>query len=147
MSRRWWPACQLVGLSTLILLLLGTGCTRKYFHESEAGDRYYQTTSGDIIRVSRSGYVLKRNELIGIAKTAEPRSDWDLSEYQVVSPSGHCLSMLSEDINPTPCYALFWEVPLNILAAPFTALQDALEERNLSTAGLRSPEGSRSEER
>jgi hypothetical protein len=143
---RWCPSASQLALSVLLVILFLTGCTRKYFHESEAGDRYYQTAAGDIIRVSRSGFVFKGNELIGVAKTTEPRSDWDLSEFQVVPPSGHCLSTLSEDISPTPCYALLWEVPLNFLASPFTALQDAFEERNLSTADLRPPERSRSEE-
>jgi len=131
-------ACQLTGMCALVLMV-GMGCARQYFHESQAGDRYYQTASGDILRVNRNGYVLKGTESIGTVQKREG-GDWDLRGYQVVSPSGHCLSALSDDVSPTPCYALIWEYPLVILASPFRALQDAFEEGNLNTAGVRTTE-------
>ena len=129
-----------LSLSAFLILLFLGGCSRLYFHESRAGDRYYQTASGEILRVSRSGYVAKNSAQLGVAKKAEDESDWDLKEFQVVSPSGHCLSTLYDDVRPTPCYALLWEVPLVILASPLAAIQDAFQEGNLSVSGVRTSE-------
>ena len=132
-------AYRLVSLSVCLVAVLNLGCTRQYFHESQAGDRYYQTASGEILRVNRNGYVLKGAESIGTVQKGEG-GDWDLHGYQVVSPSGHCLSLLNDDVSPTPCYALVWEYPLVILASPFRAIQEAFEEGSLNTAGVRTSE-------
>jgi len=130
------PAFVLASLSAFLILLLLSGCTRQYFHESEVGDRYYQTASGDVLKVSRSGYVLKSSDQIGRATKASDGSDWDLRDFQVVAPSGHCLSVLKDEVTPTPCYALLWEVPLVILASPIAAIQDAFRERSVSVADV-----------
>jgi len=139
MSVTQLSAYRLFTLSACLLGLLNLGCTRQYFHENQAGDRYYQTASGDILRVNRNGYVLKGTESIGTVPKGE-KGDWDLRGYQVVPPSGHCLSLLNDDVSPTPCYALIWEYPLIILASPFRAIQEAFEEGTLNTAGMRTTE-------
>jgi len=119
----------------LLLVISLSGCTHRYFHEGPAGDRYYQTASGEIIRVGRSGFVWKDSEHLGVVRKDPGESDWNLHGYDVVEPSGHCISALSEEIQPTPCWALLWQVPLQFLAAPFVAMQDALGERTISSVG------------
>jgi len=130
---------RLVSLSACLVGLLSLGCSRQYFHESQSGDRYYQTASGDILRVNRNGYVLKGTESIGTVQKGAG-GDWDLHGYQVVQPSGHCLSVLNDEVSPTPCYALVWEYPLVILASPFRAIHEAFQEGTLNTAGMRTSE-------
>lgn len=123
-----------IGRLVAVLLLI-SGCSRQYFHESPSGDRYYQTAQGEIIRVSRSGVVWKESTQLGTVKKAWEEEDWNLSAYAVVPPSGHCISALSDDIQPAPCYALLWQVPLQILASPFQAAQQAFEEGHVSFVG------------
>jgi hypothetical protein len=117
----------LIGLILLVAMSFA-GCTHRYFHEGPAGDRYYQTAKGEVLRVSRSGYVWRGQEQLGVAQKGQGESDWNLNDYDVVPPSGHCISALSDDIQPAPCWALIWQVPLQILASPFAAMKKAVEE-------------------
>jgi hypothetical protein len=126
-------------IPVLAIVVLVSGCTRQYFHEGPAGDRYYQTAQGEILRVSRGGIVWKDSQQLGVAQKVTGESDWNLSAYQVVPPSGYCISALSDEIQPAHCWALLWQVPLQILASPFTAARDAYQEGNLSFVGPSSP--------
>lgn len=121
----------------LVVLVLGTlsGCSRQYFHEGPGGDRYYQTAQGEVIRVSRGGSVWKDQEQLGLVQKGPGEADWNLSGYNVVPPSGHCISALSDEIQPAPCWALLWQVPFQILSSPFIAAKEAYEEGNISFVG------------
>jgi hypothetical protein len=121
----------------ILIVVLGilTGCSRQYFHEGPGGDRYYQTAKGDILRVSRTGYVWKESEKLGVAQKNETQKDWDLTAYNVVPPSGHCVSPIGDGIEPAPCWALIWQLPLQIFASPVTAVQDAVDEGSIPFTG------------
>ncbi len=109
----WLPA--VLALSVLMQGCASTPAPRPYFAEDAQG-RYYETTSGHVLRVEPDGTILdigctdpdlarglSREDLLrlpcstgkvsvlGKAKrTGIPGSDWDLSGYDIEPESGTC---------------------------------------------------------
>jgi hypothetical protein len=107
-------------------LFLLTGCGGSlplYYHERADGTRYYQTVTEQIVRVDRDGWVVEAPVMYGgtYRKQLQKKGDdWDLSEFDVVPPPGHCMELLRR--YPESCLNRVWEPVALVLMAPILAL-------------------------
>jgi hypothetical protein len=131
-----------------VLTCLVSGCEsyRMYFHENSDGTRYYETKTGEVLRVTPAGVVYKGEQRLGKTSVLSTYADgfvvpdWDLRSYDVVPPSGHCSSMFQEEPQPVPCWTQIYEFPIMIVASPLAAVY------NLMSGGMLTvPEGRKSD--
>jgi len=120
------PACASVPHSAL------------YYDEDDRG-RYYKTEKSVQLRVDPDGTVriawdgkdsLQPPRVVGrVSRVGEADSwDWDLTEYEIVRPTGACLNWFTDEPGVS-CWNLLWEVPSSVVAAPFYLLYKGLELR------------------
>jgi hypothetical protein len=113
-------------LTALAALLLGCETSRLYFHEDKEGVRYYETKTGEVLRVTPKGAVYRGGQQVGKATLLGTYNesagvvvrDWDLKAYEVVPPSGYCTSMFDEEIRPISCWTELMEVPMAAVTTP-----------------------------
>ena len=93
-----------------------------YYHERPDGTRYYQTVTGQLVRVDKDGRVLEAPVMYrGYKKQLQKRGDdWVLSAYDVVEPPGHCMAILSR--RPESCLNRIWEPLALVLMTPILNL-------------------------
>ena len=121
---------MVVALPALVLLVLGCNTSRLYFHEASNGVRYYETKSGEVVRVTPKGAVYKGDLQIGKASLVATYDDadgvvvrdWDMKSYEVVPPSGYCISFFDPEVRPVSCWMEVLEVPLATVTAPAAAV-------------------------
>ena len=117
---RGWIA----GATAVAWLSLLSGCEsyRMYFHETSDGTRYYETKAGEVIRVTPRGLVYKGEERLGKTSVLSTYADgfvvpdWDLKQYDVVPPSGHCTTLFRDEPAPAPCWTQIYEMPIMLVA-------------------------------
>ena len=134
---------MVVILPAFALLALGCNTSRLYFHEDSNGVRYYETKSGEVLRVTTKGAVYKGARQIGKASLVATYNDtdgivvrdWDMKSYEVVSPSGYCTSLFDTEVRPVSCWTEALEVPLATVVAPAAAASKFLVPDNPSVAG------------
>ena len=132
-----------VGLPALASLVLGCNTSRLYFHEDPDGARYYETKSGEVLRVTPKGAVYKGALQIGKTGLVATYNDtdgvvvrdWDLKSYDVVPPSGYCTSFFDTEVRPMSCWTEVLEVPLATVVAPAAAVGKFLVPSSPSMAG------------
>ncbi len=93
-----------------------------YYHERPDGTRYYQTITGQLVRVDKDGWVTEAPVMYrGYRKQLQKKGyDWDLSAYGVVEPPGHCMELLSR--RPESCWNRIWAPLALILMTPILNL-------------------------
>jgi hypothetical protein len=124
------PEAKLSGTAVLVpalaALLLGCETSHLYFHQDKDGARYYETKTGEVLRVTTKGAVYRGTQRIGKAALLGTYNetagvvvrDWDLKTYEVVPPSGYCTSMFEEEIRPVSCWTEVMEVPMAAVTTP-----------------------------
>jgi len=115
-----------------------------HYYEDESG-RFYKTTDGKRLRVDANGSIamvsdgedlLRPPRVIGrTAKMGEGESsDWDLSKYQIVEPTGTCEREFPWSIGKVKepgvsCWNRLWEVPAMVVTALSAAIVGGFKYR------------------
>ena len=106
-----------------VFFLSGCASGSLYYHERSDGTRYYQTRTGQLVAVDKSGLVVEAPVMYGagyVRHLQKKGADWDLTGYDIVEPPGWCMELLSR--RPESCLNRTWESIALILMTPILTL-------------------------